>query len=268
MVSLPTVAPNCSIQFLVSAVVTSTAERTLTTKASLFSSIRSIAAPWRARVVVAGAILLAAGAATLVVEMTEKPINAYARADNRGTPSRGMGEWLLGADFNNFLHKNESFTINWASVGPDPKELQYVAANWRQVLTAEGVYAFVNASYNTGLPGTDVLRQLDFKAWGNYVEGGFAGPVIRAREKNLTLTGLVFEDEQGVIRFVSITGMKEGELARTEGSAPHGGIPKSYGRLVTAVVRNGSTGLVFEDAQGVIRFVTITGVTEGELNRE
>jgi hypothetical protein len=81
-------------------------------------------------------------------------------------------------------------------------------------------------------------------------------------------TGLVFEDEQGVIRFVSITGMKEGELARSEGSAPHGGIPKSYGRLVTAVVRNGSTGLVFEDAQGVIRFVTITGVTEGELNRE
>ena len=81
-------------------------------------------------------------------------------------------------------------------------------------------------------------------------------------------TGVVFEDEKGVIRFVSITGMKEGELARSEGSAPHGGIPKSYGRLVTAVVRNGSTGLVFEDSQGVIRFVTITGVTEGELGRE
>ena len=81
-------------------------------------------------------------------------------------------------------------------------------------------------------------------------------------------TGLIFEDEQGVIRFLSITGMKEGELARTAGSAPHGGIPKSYGRLVTAVVRNGSTGLVFEDAQGVIRFVTITGVMEGELDRE
>jgi hypothetical protein len=81
-------------------------------------------------------------------------------------------------------------------------------------------------------------------------------------------TGVVFEDESGVIRFVSITGMKEGELARSEGAAPHGGIPKSYGRLVTAVVRNGSTGLVFEDSQGVIRFVTITGVTEGELDRQ
>jgi len=81
-------------------------------------------------------------------------------------------------------------------------------------------------------------------------------------------TGLVFEDDQGVIRFVSITGMKEGELARYDGKPTRGGIPKSYGHLVSAVVRNGNTALVFEDAQGVIRFVTITGVTEGELTRK
>ena len=81
-------------------------------------------------------------------------------------------------------------------------------------------------------------------------------------------TGLIFEDEQGVIRFVSVTGMKEGELARYDKTPTQGGIPKSYGRLVSAVVRNGSTGLIFEDAQGVIRFVTITGVTESELTRE
>ena len=80
-------------------------------------------------------------------------------------------------------------------------------------------------------------------------------------------TGLVFEDAEGVVRFVSITGMKEGELARYDKVATHGGIPKSYGHLVTAVVNNGMTGLVFEDAVGVIRFVTLTGVTEGELTR-
>jgi len=80
-------------------------------------------------------------------------------------------------------------------------------------------------------------------------------------------TGLVFEDDQGVIRFVSITGMKEGELARYDQTPSHGGIPKSYGHLVTAVSRNGNTGLVFEDDKGVIRFVTITGVLEGELTR-
>lgn len=80
-------------------------------------------------------------------------------------------------------------------------------------------------------------------------------------------TGLVFEDSGGVIRFVSITGMKEGELARYDQTPTHGGIPKSYGRLVTAVVNSEGTGLVFEDSEGVIRFVTIAGKTEGELTR-
>ena len=80
-------------------------------------------------------------------------------------------------------------------------------------------------------------------------------------------TGLVFEDSKGVIRFVSITGMKEGELARYDQTPTHGGIPKSYGRLVTAVVNSEGTGLVFEDSEGVIRFVTIAGKKEGELTR-
>jgi hypothetical protein len=81
-------------------------------------------------------------------------------------------------------------------------------------------------------------------------------------------TGLVFEDAQGVIRFVSVTGMKEGELARYEGAPVHGGIPKSYGHLVSAVVNNGATALIFEDARGAIRLVTLAGVTEKELTRE
>ena len=81
-------------------------------------------------------------------------------------------------------------------------------------------------------------------------------------------TGLVFEDKEGVIRFVSITGMKEGELARYDQTPTQGGIPKSYGHLVTAVVNAEGTGLVFEDSEGVIRFVTIAGKKEGELTRD
>jgi hypothetical protein len=81
-------------------------------------------------------------------------------------------------------------------------------------------------------------------------------------------TGLVFEDKDGVIRFVSITGMKEGQLARYDQTPTRGGIPKSYGRLAAAVVNGKGTGLIFEDAEGVIRFVTLRGETEGELKRE
>ena len=80
-------------------------------------------------------------------------------------------------------------------------------------------------------------------------------------------TGVIFEDSEGVIRFVSMTGMKEGELARYDQTPTHGGIPKSYGHLVAAVVNPEGTGLVFEDSQGVIRFVTITGKTKGEVGR-
>jgi len=81
-------------------------------------------------------------------------------------------------------------------------------------------------------------------------------------------TGLVFEDAQGVIRFVSVNGMKEGELARYDQTPVQGGIPKSYGHLVSAVVNHGMTALVFEDSAGVIRFVTLTGETENELTRK
>ena len=80
-------------------------------------------------------------------------------------------------------------------------------------------------------------------------------------------TGLVFEDSQGVVRFVSVTGMKEGELARYDQTPTRGGIPRSYGRLVTAVVNAEGTGLIFEDSECTIRFVTIAGKKEGELTR-
>jgi hypothetical protein len=81
-------------------------------------------------------------------------------------------------------------------------------------------------------------------------------------------TGLIFEDSEGTLRFVSVTGMKEGEMARYETTPTRGGIPKSYGHLVSAVVNHGLTALVFEDSNGVIRFVTMTGETEKELKRE
>jgi hypothetical protein len=80
-------------------------------------------------------------------------------------------------------------------------------------------------------------------------------------------TGLVFEDKEGTIRFVSVTGMKEGELARYDTIPIHGGIPRAYGHLVSAVVNHGTTGLVFEDEKGAIRFVTLAGVIEQELTR-
>jgi len=46
-----------------------------------------------------------------------------------------------------------------------------------------------------------------------------------------------------------------------------GSVPKSFGHLVTAISDSIGTGVVFEDDDGVIRFVSITGLKEGQLAR-
>lgn len=74
--------------------------------------------------------------------------------------------------------------------------------------------------------------------------------------------------KEGTIRFVSVTGMNEGEIPRYAATPTRGDIPKSYGHLVAAVVNHGLTALVFEDSNGAIQFVTMTGETEKELVRE
>jgi len=50
-------------------------------------------------------------------------------------------------------------------------------------------------------------------------------------------------------------------------SPRYGSVPKSYGRLVTAIADSIGTGLIFEDNDGVIRFVSVTGMKEGQLAR-
>ena len=143
------------------------------------------------------------GAATLVVTLTEKPVDLYGRFDNRGTPQRGPKQWLLGANLNNMLHMNEALTLNWAGT-TTTQELEYYAANWRQVLTAEGLVAFINSSYGWGHPDVPTLKDFDFKTRSLYVEAGFAQNIIRSREKNLTLTGLAFVSDNTTL--VNFTG--------------------------------------------------------------
>jgi len=130
-------------------------------------------------------------ASTLVVEVTEKRIDAVARIDNRGTHARGPWQYLGSATVNNILGAHESLTVSAAGAF-QVEELQYYAINYRQVLTSEGLTGFINASHGFGRPGTDLLRSLEYKTRSTVVEAGLSYPVIRTRETNLTLTGLGF----------------------------------------------------------------------------
>jgi hemolysin activation/secretion protein len=100
---------------------------------------------------------------------------------------------------NNILGAHEAFTATWAGTF-EFEELQYVSAAYRQVLTSEGLTGFANASYSWGRPGTLELELLNYKTRSTYAEGGFYFPVVRSRERNLTVTGLAFlSDNQGII---------------------------------------------------------------------
>src|SRR5262245_30281225 len=138
-------------------------------------------------------------ASTLVVEVTEKRVDLFGRWDNRGSEARGPLEFLGSATVNNIFGAHEAFTATWAGTA-QLEELEYVAAAFRQVLNSEGLTGFANASYSWGRPGTPELHLLNYKTRATYAESGFYFPVIRSRERNLTVTGLGFlSDAQGII---------------------------------------------------------------------
>src|SRR5262249_52809758 len=96
-------------------------------------------------------------ASTLVVEVTEKPLDLQGRVATHAARSRGPGESLASATLNNTAHPHEASTLTYAGV-PQLRELQYVAANYPQVLTSEGLTAFPPASYPWGKPGPPVAQ--------------------------------------------------------------------------------------------------------------
>ena len=131
------------------------------------------------------------GAATLVVEVVEKPVDVFSRVDNRGTKARGPEQFLTSGTVNNMLRIHEAFTATYAGAF-QTNELQYFAGNYRQVLTSEGLTLFANGNYSFGRPGTRELRLLEYKTRSTLIEGGVAYPVIRLRERNLIVSGLLF----------------------------------------------------------------------------
>ncbi len=145
-------------------------------------------------------------ASTLFVEVVEKPLDLMARVDNRGTHARGPMQYLASATVNNIIGAHEAFTVTYAGAF-QPREMQYFGAAYRHVLTPEGLTFFANASYGPGRPSGAVLDLLEYKTRSTSLEAGFAYPVIRTREKNLTLSGLGFatNDESDIFNNVPFT---------------------------------------------------------------
>jgi len=131
------------------------------------------------------------GAATLIVEVVEKRIDANAHVDNRGTNARGPFEYYGSATINNLFGWHDALTLTYAGVVP-LQELNYAAFNYRHVLTAEGLAFLVDGSYAWGKPGTIQLESLQYRTLGPAGDAGLSYPFIRSRERNLTLSALGF----------------------------------------------------------------------------
>ena len=139
------------------------------------------------------------GASTLVVEVEQKPIDVLARVDNRGSKARGPYEYFTGVTVNNPFGLHDAFTFNYAGAF-QTRELQYFNTGYRMVLTPEGLTAFINGSYSVGRPGTPELQLLQYRTRSAMLESGLSYPFIRLRERNLTVSALMFaSDDRGSI---------------------------------------------------------------------
>ncbi len=72
------------------------------------------------------------------------------------------------------------------------EELQYLLFGYRQVLNSEGLTFFANASSGIGRPAVDQVILPDYRTRSQLLEAGLSYPMIRSRERNLTIAGLGF----------------------------------------------------------------------------
>src|SRR5215467_211339 len=158
------------------------------------------------------------GAATLVVEVVEKPVDVFSRVDNRGTKARGPEQFLTSGTINNTLRIHEAFTATYAGAF-QTNELQYFAGNYRQVLTSEGLTLFANGNYSLGKPGTPELKLLEYKTRSALIEAGVAYPVIRLRERNLIVSGLLFwsDDRSDILGTLNTVDKLRGVRLKADG---------------------------------------------------
>jgi hemolysin activation/secretion protein len=184
------------------------------------------------------------GASVLVAEVAEKPIAAVAQIDNRGTPGQGPFEYLTSATINNLLGQQEALTLTYAGAIPF-QELNYAAFNYRQVLIPEGLSVFADGSYTWGSPDTAPLDALQYRTLGPYGDAGLSYPVLRSRERNLTLSGLFFAwDTQSDVHGATFTDDRlRGFQARADGdfADPFQGINQLYARVSQGIEGLGST---------------------------
>ena len=132
---------------------------------------------------------------TLLVSVEKKPIDALARIDNWGSKGRGPWQARAGGSLNNVFGQHESVSLTYVTTAPETEQLRYVEGSWKQVLTSEGLTFSFTGSYNTGIPGLPPLQALNYDSAGVLFTAMLSYPLIRTRDENLTLSGILFTED-------------------------------------------------------------------------
>lgn len=124
----------------------------------------------------------------LVVKTNYKPINAFGRLDNRGTPDVGRLQGFVGAGLNGLLGFGESIYGTFITVPDAPRELLYGTVDASVPIGTAGTYASVYGAYGAIDAGGSSAR-FDTESTSEQVVLRTGHPLIRSRAQTLWING-------------------------------------------------------------------------------
>jgi hemolysin activation/secretion protein len=133
-------------------------------------------------------------ASTLVVDVTEKLVDAAAWLDNWGSEGRGPYQYRLNGTLNNLLGQHETVSVTYGG-SVETGELQYLTSSVSIVLNTEGTVFSLKGTASGGAPGTPELDDLAYENRSYTLVAELSHPFIRTREQNLSVSGQAFASD-------------------------------------------------------------------------
>jgi hemolysin activation/secretion protein len=152
------------------------------------------------------------GAVELIAEVERKALEGLVSGDNRGPPSAGPNEILVGAAANSFTAAGERTQVLIYDTPFDNHQV-YGQASVEGFVGSEGLKLRGYVGYGDSLPG-GVLAATGFQS--DLLQLGVSAtyPVIRTRELSLSLSG-AFDIEESIIDLLNTSDGREEPTSKT-----------------------------------------------------
>jgi len=130
----------------------------------------------------------AAGQYEMLLNLTYRPVNAFAQIDNLGTPEVGRLQGLVTGTLNSPFGLGERIQATFITVPDQPKELLYGSLDATLPVAANGARVSLLGAYGAADAGGE-KRALDSESESNQFIARIHYPTIRSRNESLWLIG-------------------------------------------------------------------------------